>query len=540
MRRFCFNSAISFLSSVVVLSFYGIITGMSRRLGATDRSMVIAIAAIAVSALFALYGFSGMFLRAYNIFAFAAEEDMSFAWFVPIFSIYVLWRKRTALVSEARRGAFSWLGLAASLPFLCLALLGTRGVQLRLEELGFIGLCVALPWTFFGWRFAKLFVFPAGFLLFCIPLATFLDIVTIHLRYLASSVAMMALNGLGFDAVREGTAVISRGARSFAVDVAEPCSGLRSLFALMALTAGYAYFNQPTWIRRWLLFLCSVPLAVAGNVVRIVSICLVASCVDREIATGFYHDYSGYIVFAVAILLMVVAGEAIDRIFARAGGKARGGNAEPPVAADGGSACGRWRFVPVAVAAAFYSSVFAFQARTPAATIAKAPDVSFRPVAGCTTDDERFADVQRISEAELNILPKDTRIEKKMYVSRNGAQFLVAHVIGGTSRASIHRPELCLPSQGYVMSNPRNLDVAGRPWHVIDIARAGEPRGMEAYTFFNQEGFRTASHTSRIFRDVIDRSVLNRVDRWVMVSVHAFGANEVELLEFLAALEDAT
>ena len=95
--------------------------------------MVIAIAAIAVSALFALYGFSGMFLRAYYIFAFAAEEDMSFAWFVPPFSIYVLWRNRAALVSEARRGSFSWIGLAASLPFLCLALLGTRGVQLRLE-----------------------------------------------------------------------------------------------------------------------------------------------------------------------------------------------------------------------------------------------------------------------------------------------------------------------------------------------------------------------------------------------------------------------
>lgn len=518
---------------------YGIIIGMSRRLGATDRSIVIAIAAIAVSALFALYGFSGMFLRAYNIFAFAAEEDMSFAWFVPIFSIYVLWCKRAALVSEARRGAFSWLGLAASLPFLCLALLGTRGVQLRLEELGFIGLCVTLPWTFFGWRFAKLFVFPAGFLLFCIPLATFLDIVTIHLRYLASSVAMIVLNGFGFDAVREGTAVISRGARSFAVDVAEPCSGLRSLFALMALTAGYAYFNQTTWIRRWLLFLCSVPLAVAGNVVRIVSICLVATCVNQEIATGFYHDYSGYIVFAVAILLMVVAGEAIDRIFARAGGESKDGNAEPSTVADEGSTCGRWRFVPVAVAAAFYSSVFAFQARTPMATIAKAPDVSFRSIAGCTTDDERFAEVQRISEAELNILPKDTRIEKKMYVSRNGAQFLVAYIIGGTSRASIHRPELCLPSQGYVMSNPRNFDVAGKPWHVIDIARVGEAHGMEAYTFFNQEGFRTASHTSRIFRDVIDRSVLNRVDRWVMVTVHAFGANEGELLEFLAALEDA-
>ena len=152
--------------------------------------------------------------------------------------------------------------------------------------------------------------------------------------------------------------------------------------------------------------------------------------------------------------------------------------------------------------------------------------------------DEKYAEQQKISEGELTILPKDTRIIKKMYESRSGAQFLASFVVGGVSRASIHRPELCLPSQGYVMSNPRNFDVGGRPWHVINIAKPGGASAMEAYTFFNQEGFRTASHTRRIWQDVIDRSVLNRVDRWVMLTVHALGANEAELLEFLKAMGD--
>ena len=512
---------------------------MSRQRGVLDKSIKFAVAAIVVSALFALYGFSGMFARAYAIFALAVEEDMSFAWFVPLFSIYVLWRQREAIASEVRKGAFSWVGFAMGIPFICLALLGTRGLQLRLEELGFIGLCVTLPWMFFGWRCARHFLFPAGYLLFCIPLATFLDIVTIHLRYLASGAAMVVLNGLGFDAVRDGTAVISRGARSFAVDVAEPCSGLRSLFALMALTAGYAYLNQPTWLRRGLLFVCSVPLAVIGNMVRIVSICLVASCVDQHIATGFYHDYSGYVVFIVAIALMVVVGEIIDRIFpcVETPDAVKADEESGSVVLEGNPRYGVCGVASAVFAAAFYSSVFVFQAMTPAATVAKAPDVAFRPVEGCETDDERFAEVQQVSEAERKILPKDTRIVKKMYVSRNGSQFLVACIIGGTSRASIHRPELCLPSQGYAMSNPRNFDVSGRPWHVIDVKRAGDRPGMQAYTFFNQEGFRTASHTSRIFRDVIDRSVFNRVDRWVMVTVHASGANDGDLLEFLASLE---
>ena len=502
----------------------------------TMASMTVVLGAMAAVALFALYGFSGMFLRAYHIFAFAEEEDMSFGWFVPLFSLYVLWTQRAALAVAVRGGRFSWAGLAASVPFLMLALLGTRGVQLRLEQLGFIGLCVTVPWTFFGWRCAKIFLFPAGYLLFCIPLATFLDFVTIHLRYLASSTAMGVLNGFGLAAVREGTAVISRGAHPFAVDVAEPCSGLRSLFALMALTAGYAYFNQPTWLRRGLLFACSIPLAVTGNVMRIVSICVIASCTDPKFATGFYHDYSGYIVFIVAIALMVVVGGLIDRLSALRGIPAARKTADAAPSVDAATEGSRRGIVmPIAVAV-FFCAVFVFQARTPEATIARAPDVSFPTIAGYTNDDERFSELQKISEAELNILPKDTAIFKKMYVTPSGAQFLASFIIGGTSRASIHRPELCLPSQGYVMSRPRNIEAGGRPWHIIDIEKPGGSAAMEAYTFFNQEDFRTASHTRRIWKDVLDRSVLNRVDRWVMLTVHAVGATEREFSHFLEAM----
>jgi hypothetical protein len=141
-----------------------------------------------------------------------------------------------------------------------------------------------------------------------------------------------------------------------------------------------------------------------------------------------------------------------------------------------------------------------------------------------------------VTEGELTILPKDTRIVRKVYESRSGALFVASFVVGGTSRASIHRPELCLPSQGFVMSNPRNFDVSGRAWHVIDIAKPGGRPSMQAYTFFNQEGFRTASHTRRIWQDVIDRTILNRVDRWVMLTVHAIDATEADLLEFLEAV----
>ena len=235
---------------------------------------------------------------------------MSFAWYVPLFSLYVLWTERRQLVESAGRP--DGLALVLLVPSLALGFLGVRGIQVRLEEVGLIGLLIALPWAVFGRATARRVAFPALFLLFCIPLATFLDVVTVHLRILASSTAYAVLKGVGADVVRRGT-MIAAGDGSFSIDVADPCSGLRSLFALMALTAGYAYFTLKAWPRRALLFALSVPLAILGNVMRILTICLVANFASPGFATGFYHDYSGYIVFLVAILAMVGCGEAIGK-----------------------------------------------------------------------------------------------------------------------------------------------------------------------------------------------------------------------------------
>ena len=99
-------------------------------------------------------------------------------------------------------------------------------------------------------------------------------------------------------------------------------------------------------------------------------------------------------------------------------------------------------------------------------------------------------------------------------------QFLVSAVIGGASKNSIHRPELCMPAQGNIMSDPRTFTVAGRPFRAIHLEGGGMSPTVLAYTFFNQAGVHTASHLRRIFLDTWDRSVHNRIDRWVMVTVH--------------------
>jgi len=238
------------------------------------------------------------------------KEDMSYGWYIPLFSLYVLWRERKETLQSV--GNPSWVGFLPLVPFAFLGFLGVRGMQVRLEIVGLVGVLVGLIWIFFGLKTMRQTLFPVLVLLFCLPLHTYLDLVTIHLRMFAVSLAHGVLCGCGADVVREGT-MLASASGSFAIDIAEPCSGIRSLFAMMALTAGYAYFTQPTLFRRGLLFALSIPIAIVGNACRILSIAAVAETCSSDFATGFYHDYSGYVVFLVSLLLMVATGGLVTK-----------------------------------------------------------------------------------------------------------------------------------------------------------------------------------------------------------------------------------
>ncbi len=476
-----------------------------------------------------IWGFQMLLFRHVPMTFNDPKEDMSFAWYVPLFSLYVVWTERQKILEAC--GKPSFVGLLLTLPFFFIGFLGTRGIQVRFEILAFIGLLLTVPWTLFGGRLAKHLLFPAGFLLFCIPLASFLDIITVHLRLFATALAHAFLIGFGADVVRQGSMLFAANG-SFSIDVAEPCSGLRSIFALMALTAGYAYFNQPTWLRRGLLFATSVPLAILGNVMRILTICLVAHFASKDFATGFYHDYSGYIVFLVALLLMVVVGNVITRLFTlKKSTEAHDASARGVVGASSVASSRRGAWVVPLVLLLVMLPAMVYQAMTPAVTLAEAPQMAFSEIPGYTSFE------MGISEAEKTVLPADTQILKRRYEASDGSWFQVSFVIGGASKSSIHRPELCLPAQGFLMTKPRTIHVGARDWRMITVAlRNGENMGF-GYTFFNQEGFQTSSHIRRIFKDVVDRSLLNRIDRWVMVTINASSADDATLTDIATKIE---
>jgi exosortase len=243
--------------------------------------------------------------------------DMSFGWMIPLVALFALWQRRGALLDAVT--APDWRGIGLTGAALVLYWAGVQGQQTRLTLLSLVMLLWSIPFAFWGWGVARQLVFPAGYLLFCIPMS-FLDTLTFPLRLFASAASAGILNALGIATVRTGTALMADG---FNFEIADPCSGLRSVLAMTALAAAYAHFTQKSRPKQLLLFLSAFPLAVAGNMVRIVMIGVVARLFGQERAIGFYHDYSGYVFFIAATSLMLGVGTLINHDWKTAWAAAR-------------------------------------------------------------------------------------------------------------------------------------------------------------------------------------------------------------------------
>jgi exosortase len=234
---------------------------------------------------------------------------MSHGWIIPLVSIYFVWRQRASLAKAEKY--VSYAGLLIVILSLLLHWTGIRIQQSRFALLSIIGLLWGIPLHLYGKHVAKLLLFPCAYLLFCIPW-NFLDSITFPLRLFDSSFAAILLNGLGVETIRIGTMLHGTGPSAFHLDVADPCSGLRSLMAITALIAAYAQLTQTALLKKWVLFLSSIPIVMLSNIARIVIIALFHLGFGRDAASTLAHDYSGYLLFIVAVILVMGVGALLN------------------------------------------------------------------------------------------------------------------------------------------------------------------------------------------------------------------------------------
>jgi exosortase len=233
-------------------------------------------------------------------------EDTAYFWslmLLPLTIAWQVWALRGHLVGRDEPSTTA--GPAVVAVAMAIYYLGVKAVQPRVVVISGIVLLYGLALSFRGRDVFRRVFFPITFLFLMVPLNFLDNTVGFPLRMFVARVSTMTLNGMGIQAVQRGSGIISP---VFSFDIADPCSGIRSLMALTTVTAAYAYVTQRAHWKRWVLFLCAMPLAVLGNLSRVISIALVAQVYGQKTATEVYHEWSGFILFPVALAVMVLIG----------------------------------------------------------------------------------------------------------------------------------------------------------------------------------------------------------------------------------------
>jgi exosortase/archaeosortase family protein len=205
--------------------------------------------------------------------------DMGHGFFVPLISGYIIWRKRAELLAIPQRP--NWLGLGVVIFGGVQFMIGSLGYELFTARTAFIVTIIGVVWFLCGTEMLKKLAFP--------------------LQILASQLAASALSILDIPVLRLGN-ILELPNRS--LSVVEACSGIRSLLSLTFLSLVYGYFfEKKRWIRL-VLFLSTVPVAIIANAAR-VTMTGIMTQIKPELADGFFHESTGWVIFTVALLILV-------------------------------------------------------------------------------------------------------------------------------------------------------------------------------------------------------------------------------------------
>ena len=231
----------------------------------------------------------------------ASDPDMGHGFFVPVIAGYIIWQKRNELL--AIKPQPNWWGLAVVMAGGAQLIIGTLGVELFLARTSFVIVLIGAVWLLGGDLMLKKLAFPLFLLFFMVPIdAVIYSQITFPLQLLASRLADGALTLMSVPVLREGNILELPNQR---LSVVEACSGIRSLLSLTFLSLVYGYFfEKKTWIRV-VLFFSTVPIAIVANSSR-VTITGILTQVKPEAAEGFFHEAEGWVIFMVALGIMIL------------------------------------------------------------------------------------------------------------------------------------------------------------------------------------------------------------------------------------------
>jgi exosortase len=244
------------------------------------------------------------------IYDWGHDDNYSHGFLIIPIALYFVWERRHRLLAlPVRPTTFGLVIFAGGILVLIAGLLGS---ELFLSRISLIGVVGGIILFLFGWAHLRALTFPLLFLLLMIPLpALIFNQIAFPLQLLASRAGEFAISTANIPVLREGNVLVLA---STTLEVAEACSGIRSLISLLALGIVFGYFTDSrVWVRL-LIALSTIPVAIVSNGARVAGTGIAAHHWGAGVAEGFFHEFSGWVVFAVAFALMLVLQQLIVRL----------------------------------------------------------------------------------------------------------------------------------------------------------------------------------------------------------------------------------
>ena len=277
------------------------------------------------------------------------DENYSHGLLIPFIIGYILWSQRERLAAEPVRPSMLWGGAAVVMALFALWA-GTAGAELFIQRISLVLIIVGTVVYFWGFHLLRLVLVPLGLLLLAIPIpAILLNKVAFPLQLFASRCAVWSMTLFDIPVLRRGNVIefLPLGAsETKKLEVVEACSGIRSLMTLVTLAVVLAYFTNPReddpkdehqsggmrWLKNYgfwrslTIIVSAVPIAILTNALRVSGTGVLAHYYGTEVADGFFHSFSGWVIYIVAFLMLFGVGWIMDRFKpaprgARPGGK---------------------------------------------------------------------------------------------------------------------------------------------------------------------------------------------------------------------------
>lgn len=419
-------------------------------------------------------------------------EDFSYGYFILPIVFYLVWEKREALLTTP--SAPSWAGLVPFAAGIGLYWLGELGGEFTALFLALWLIVVGFCWLHLGGRKLKIVSFPLAFLLVMFPPPNLLYAnLSLRLKLVSSWLGVEMIQLFGLSAHREGN-IIDLGFTQ--LEVVDACSGLRYLFPLVALSILLAYHYRAAFWKRGVLVVSSIPITIFTNALRIAFVGILYQFFGSKVAEGFFHDFSGWLIFMASLAFLLLEMWALSRLFPdgeKAAASVLLDTRDQPtlstsIGRPAGARSGPTRFVVailLLLATLLVLRTVDFRERIPLARPLGQVPMTIGEWSGVRSAMERdFLDTLKLSDYLLADYRTPQGKAVNVYVAYNESQ---------RKGESSHSPDSCLPGNGWVFEDSGTValpvrDAEGNPTVIRRAFIRKDGDRQLTYYWFPQRG----------------------------------------------------